>query len=207
MLQQRSNEWFEMRKGRFTSSEIYKLLGVKGLGLTGEGYIFDKAIESIYGLDNENDFVTFDMQRGIDLEPKAFQKFKEIKSLEFIDVQECVFFPYGEHSGSSPDGLVNDDAILEIKCPKRNKFFRIVANGIDEIDKNYIAQMQHQMMCTNSNKAYFFNYLIENGIEYWHEIIIERDEVIIDLIKDRLNIAIELKKEYISKILNNKQYE
>jgi len=204
---QRSEEWFEMRKGRFTSSEIYKLLGIKGLGLTGESYIFDKAIESVYGLYTENDFITFDMQRGIDLEPLAFAKFKELKSLDFIDVQECLFFPYGEHSGSSPDGLVGDDAILEIKCPKRTKFFRIVANGYDEIDKQYIAQMQHQMMCTNSNKAHFFNYLIDNGKEYWHEIIIERDEKMIELMKKRIDIAIELKKEYIKKILNNKQYE
>ena len=204
---QRSDEWFEMRKGRFTASEINKLLGVKGLGLTGESYAFEKAVESVYGLSDDENFVTFDMQRGIDQEPLAFAKFKELKALDFIDVQECVFFPFGEHAGASPDGLVGTDAILEIKCPKRNKFFKLVANGESEIDKNYIAQMQHQMLCTNSNKAHFFNYLIENGKEYWHEIIIERDEVMIELIKERIKLATEIKLNYISKLKLNKQYE
>lgn len=204
---QRSNEWFKMRLGRFTASEIYKLLGVKGLGLTGESYAFEKAVESVYGLDEEDTFVSFDMQRGIDLEPLAFNKFKELKSLDFIDVQECYFFPYGEHAGSSPDGLVGNDAILEIKCPKRNKFFKLVANGESEIDKNYIYQMQHQILCTNSKRAHFFNYLIEDGKEYWHEIIIERDESIIDLIKERIKLATEIKLEYINKLKLNKQYE
>jgi len=204
---QRSDEWFEMRKGRFTASEINKLLGVKGLGLTGETYAFEKAVESVYGLSDDENFVTFDMQRGIDQEPLAFAKFKELKALEFIDVQECVFFPFGEHAGASPDGLVGTDAILEIKCPKRNKFFKLVANGESEIDKNYIAQMQHQMLCTNSNKAHFFNYLIENGKEYWHEIIIERDEEMVELIKERIKLATEIKLNYISKLKLNKQYE
>ena len=204
---QRSDEWFEMRKGRFTASEINKLLGVKGLGLTGESYAFEKAVESVYGLSDDENFVTFDMQRGIDQEPLAFAKFKELKALEFIDVQECVFFPFGEHAGASPDGLVGTDAILEIKCPKRNKFFKLVANGESEIDKNYIAQMQHQMLCTNSNKAHFFNYLIENGKEYWHEIIIERDEEMVELIKERIKLATEIKLNYISKLKLNKQYE
>jgi len=113
-----------------------------------------------------------------------------------------VFFPFGESAGASPDGLVNDDSILEIKAPRRNKFFKLVANGIDVVDSKYIAQMQMQMLCTNSNRAYFFNYLIENGKEYWHEIIIERDEAMIDLIKERIKIATKIKLEYIHKLKN-----
>ena len=171
-----------------------------------KSYVIDKAIEQLYG-EMEETFTSYDMQRGIDQEPLAFAKFKELKALEFIDVQECVFFPFGEHAGASPDGLVGTDAILEIKCPKRNKFFKLVANGESEIDNNYIAQMQHQMLCTNSNRAYFFNYLIENGKEYWHEIIIERDEVMIELIKERIKLATEIKLNYISKLKLNKQYE
>lgn len=211
MLEQRSNEWFEMRKGRFTASDIIRLLGKETLKSTKQSidtFAFEKAVETIYGLeDNEDTFVSKDMQRGIELEPLAFDKFKELKSLEFIDVQKCVFFPYGNDAGASPDGLVGKDAILEIKCPRRNKFFKYVANGFDEVDDKYYAQMQMQMLCTNSNKAYFFNYLIENGVEYWHEIEIARDEEMIELLKQRIKLATEIKNEYISKINNNKQYE
>lgn len=210
MLEQRSSEWFEMRKGRFTASDISRLLGKETLAKTKQSidtFAFEKAVELTYGLDEDDDYISPDMQRGIEQEPLAFDKFKSIKELEFINVENCVFFPYGKHAGASPDGLVGDDAILEIKCPRRNKFFKLVANGINEVDTKYIAQMQMQMLCTKSKRAHFFNYLIDNGKEYWHEIIIERNEEMIDLIKERIEIGADIKLQYISKLKSNKQYE
>ena len=203
---QRSSDWFDARKGRFTASDIHKLLGVRGLGQTGESYIFEKAVEEVFGLDEEDTFVSNDMQRGITLEPLAFRKFKELKEFEFLDVQETTFFSYGSHAGASPDGLVGNDAILEIKCPRPTKFFNLVAKGIDAIDKEYIAQMQMQMLCTNSVKAYFFNYIIFNGKEMWHEIEVERDEKMIDLIKERIEQAIKIKQEFVEYLITNKQF-
>jgi len=203
---QRSNDWFEARKGRFTASNIHKLLGVRGLGQTGESYIFEKATEEVFGLDEEDNFTSYDMQRGVELEPLAFRKFKEIKELDFYDVKETTFFSYGKHAGASPDGLVNDNAILEIKCPRPMKFFNLVAKGIDAIDKEYIAQMQMQMLCTNSEKAYFFNYIIFNGAEMWHEIEVNRDEKMIDLIKERIEESIKIKNEFIEYLITNKQF-
>jgi exodeoxyribonuclease (lambda-induced) len=200
---QRSDEWHEQRRGKFTASEIVKLLGVKGLGETGKNYAFDKAVEQLYG-EMEESFISYDMQRGIDLEPLAFAKFKEIKELEFIEVLNCGFFEYENEAGASPDGLVGNDAILEIKCPRSTTFFKLVATN--EIDSKYYAQMQLQMMATNRNKAHFFNYLVHEGIEYWHEIIVERDEVLCAKIEERIKEAVEIKNEYINKLNNNKQW-
>jgi len=201
---QRIETWKQQRYGKFTASEIVKILGVRGLGETGKNYAIDKAIEALYGEFEEN-YISYDMQNGIDTEPLAFAKFKELKSLEFLEVTNCGFFDNCEHSGASPDGLVSDDAILEIKCPKSSTFFKLVATN--EVDAKYYAQMQMQMMSTNRNKAYFFNYLIHDGTEYHHEIIVERDEVIIEKIKERLQEVIEIKTEYINKIKLNKQWK
>ena len=198
---QRIESWHQQRYGKFTASEIIKILGVRGLGETGKSYAIDKAIEQLYG-EFEERFISYDMQNGI--EPLAFAKFKEMKSLEFLEVTNCGFFENCEHSGASPDGLVSDDAILEIKCPKSSTFFKLVATN--EVDSKYYAQMQMQMLSTNRNKAYFFNYLIHDGTEYHHEIIVERDEVMIDKIKERLQEVIEIKQEYINKINNNRQW-
>jgi putative phage-type endonuclease len=203
---QRSSDWFDARKGRFTASDIHKLLGVRGLGQTGESYVFEKAVEEVFGLDEEDTFVSNDMQRGITLEPLAFRKFKELKEFDFLDVQETTFFSFGSHAGASPDGLVGNTAILEIKCPRPTKFFNLVAKGIDAIDKEYIAQMQMQMLCTNSNKAYFFNYIIFNGKEMWHEIEVERDEKMIELIKNRIDEAIKIKQDFVQYLITNKQF-
>ena len=205
-MQQRSNDWFEARKGRFTGSQIHKLLGVKGLGETGKTYAFENACDIVFGFNEDEGFTSFDMQRGIDLEPIAFNKFAELKQLDFISVEKCTFFPYGDNAGASPDGIVGDKAILEIKCPKPYKFFNLVANGVAEIDKNYFQQMQMEMLCTNSEKAYFFNYIIYNGIPMWHELIVERDEKVIDLIKERIIEATEIRDEYVLKLKSNIQF-
>lgn len=197
--EQRTPDWHKERYGKFTASKIIDLLGIKGLGLTGETYAVERAIEQLFG-EVEEGFTSKDMQRGIDLEPTAFAKFVEVHPN--LKVQNCSFFAYGEHAGASPDGLVDEDAILEIKCPKGKKFFRLVAE--ENIDKVYIAQMQMQMLATGRNKAYFFNYLELGDKVYHHTIIVERDEDMIELIKKRLEEAVIIKEDYI-KLLNSKK--
>lgn len=193
---QRSEEWYKERYGKFTASEIHKLLGVRGLGETGKSYAIEKAIEQLYG-QVEDSYRGADMQRGIELEPLAFAKFQEMHP----EATESFMFSYGKHAGASPDGVVGKDAILEIKCPRATKFFKIVAD--ENIDKEYYAQMQMQMLCSNSSKAYFFNYCVIDGEEFHHTIEVQRDEEMITLIKERLEEAIAIKEAYISKITNN----
>lgn len=203
MSEQRSDEWFEKRLGRFTASEIFKLMGVKGLGETGKTYAIEKAIESIIGKNSE-EIQSKDLTRGVELEPLAFAKFSDIKFLDFLDVSVSEFIEYGDHSGASPDGFVSDNSNLEIKCPKGIKFFKIVADN--KIDDAYLWQMQHQMLCSKTEKTYFFNYIIDKGTEYWHEIIVPRDEAKIKLIESRLTEGIEIKLDYIAKIESKKQW-
>ena len=207
-MEQRSKEWFEARKGRFTASQIYRLMGklttAKGKQAL-DTYAFEKAVEVVYGLDEEQ-VISFDMQRGIDLEPMAFARFSDNKELDFLTVKESPFYPYLDTAGASPDGDVDDNSVLEIKCPRRNKFFKLIANGITEIDPKYIYQMQMQMMVTDTKRCYFFNYLIEDAKEMWHEIIVERDDVVIEEMKKRIEQAEEVKQDYIKLLKSNQQF-
>ena len=61
MEEQLSQEWFAIRNGKFTASKIDSLLGVKGLGKTGETYCFEKAVELVEG-EQEESYTNFDMQ-------------------------------------------------------------------------------------------------------------------------------------------------
>lgn len=205
-MEQRSKEWYEQRKGRFTASRISELMGVKGLGKTGESYAFELACELVYGIDEEDSFISHDMQRGISLEPLAFRKFSELKELEFKSVKEAYFMPYGNDAGASPDGLIDDKGNLEIKCPRPVKFFKLVALGESEIDSNYLYQMQMQMLCSNSEYTSFFNYCIFNGVEMWHEIVIKRDDKIIELMKKRIEEATILRNEFVKYLIDNRQF-
>lgn len=206
MYQQRTQEWRDVRKGKFTASPIIKILGKQGLGKTGEAHCFEKAVELVFGIDEEESFESWDMRRGINLEPVAFDKFKELKYFDFIDVAPAFFFPLGEDAGASPDGVTTDNGILEIKCPRSSKFFNLIDKGKEAIDAEYYAQMQMQMLCSNSTHAYFFNYIIFKGQPMWHEIVVERDDEMIGLIKERLPIAVKLRNEYVQYLIDKKQF-
>lgn len=225
-----SNEEREIRRGKPSASEIHKLLtgGKRPMtdveraeakankskrktvdtmfGDTALTYISEKAYELEFGIDMDDELDSFDIRRGNDLEPLAFQKHKELMAYEFIDVVEGFWVSWGKNSGCTPDGMVGTDAVLEIKCPRAKKFFGLVKNGYDSIDKEYIAQMQMQMMITNSKRCHFFNYIIYNGEPMHHEIIIDRDENMIDDIKNRIEQAVIIRDEYVEQLRTNKQF-
>src|SRR5690554_3869191 len=181
---QRTQEWHDQRKFRFTGSKISNLLGKQGLGKTGETYIFEVVFNSMFP-DLEEGFVSQDMLTKIDREPLAFNKLTEILGKQFIQTETCGFFPYEDHGGASPDGLTSDDGVIEIKCPKAKTFFEVVRTN--NIDPTYYDQMQMEMLSANRSKAYYFNYFIDlNGVEYWHLIIVPRDEQRINFIKQRM---------------------
>lgn len=203
---QRSNEWHNARLGRLTGSEIHLLMGIKGLGLTGEDYAYKKACEIVFGRDEDNEiFVSYDMQRGIQYEPLAFDLFNRINQENFIEATKCDFFEYKDFAGASPDGIVSDDAVLEIKCPKPETFFKLLKDN--EVKKDYLYQMQMEMLCANKSKAYFFNFIIWNGQPLHHTIIVERDEELIAKILGRVLEAVLLRDEFVERIRKNIQFD
>lgn len=206
MSEQRSNEWFNQRLGRFTASQISQLMGVKGLGETGNTLAFDKAIEIVFGRDESWNVETWDMKRGKDQEQEAFELFEQLKAQQFIEVQKASFFPLGANSGASPDGLVGTDAVLEIKCPRPEKFFRIVKDGVSALDKSWTDQIQLEMKCTNSTKCYFFVFLKWQGENLYHELEIEYDAQRVDLILKRIEQAVIIRDEYVNELKTNKQF-
>lgn len=197
MLVYRSPEWYKAREGKFTSSRISDLMGIKGLGKTGETYAFELAVEIVFGYDYEEGYESYDMRLGVEREPLAFEDTRERKAAQFLEVTECGFVVLNENVGSSPDGKVSDNSGLEIKCPKSNKFFRIVADGIEALDKEWVLQAQHQMYVCGFKQVYFVVYTIYNGNPYSHEIIIPRDETVINLIKERIKEAILIRDKYV----------
>lgn len=206
MSEQRSNEWFNQRLGRFTASLVSQLMGVKGLGETGNTLAFEKAIEIVFGRDESWNVETWDMKRGKDQEQEAFELFEQLKAQQFIEVQKASFFPLGTNSGASPDGLVGTDAVLEIKCPRPEKFFRIVKDGVSALDKSWTDQIQLEMECTNSTKCYFFVFLKWQGENLYHELEIEYDAQRVDLILERIEQAVIIRDEYVNELKTNKQF-
>jgi putative phage-type endonuclease len=153
---QRSDEWYKIRLGKVTASRIADVMAKtkSGYSASRKNYMSQLVCEILTGTKEEG-FTSAAMQHGIDTEGLARQAY-EIET--FQAVVECGFYiaPDIEQSGASPDGLVGDDGLIEIKCPNTATHIDTLLTG--SIDSKYIYQMQWQMYCTGRKWCDFVSY-------------------------------------------------
>lgn len=184
-IEQRTEDWYNIRKGKMTASSADTIIA-NGKGL--ETYIYNLMAEYYSSAEKES-YINADMQRGIDLEPEARLEFEFYTNL---DVQEVGFIEYNEFIGVSPDGLIGDDGLIEIKCPNDSVYFKLLLS--DNIKPEYIAQMQMQLYVTNRQYCYFVSYN-PNFEKSLYIKKITRDEEMIEKLKKGLDKGTELIKE------------
>ena len=184
-FEQRTDEWYAIRKGKMTASNAETIIA-NGKGL--ETYIYNLMAEYYSSAEKEN-YINADMQRGIDLEPEARLEFEFYTGL---DVQEVGFIEYNDFIGVSPDGLIGDDGLIEIKCPNDSIYFKLLLSN--NIKPEYIAQMQMQMYVTDRQYCYFVSYN-PNFEKSLYIKKINRDEEMINKLKKGLERGTELIKE------------
>jgi hypothetical protein len=113
-VEQNSPEWDALRLGRATASSYSKFMANYGraFGDPALNYALQIALERVTGNKAEYSFRNEDMERGHEQEPVARMLYEEQC---FVDVTNGGFFDWGDW-GDSPDGLIDDDGVLEIKC-------------------------------------------------------------------------------------------
>jgi len=112
-VEQNTDEWFALRGGKLTSSKmgcVMANLG-KAFGEPAKKYAVNIAIEQITGNPIASTFSNEHMERGHEQEPIARMLYEQQK---FCKVTNGGFFE-SDFIGCSPDGLVNDDGVIEIK--------------------------------------------------------------------------------------------
>ena len=184
-FEQRTDEWYAIRRGKMSASNAETIIA-NGKGL--ETYIYNLMAEYYSSAEKEN-YINADMQRGIDLEPEARLEFEFYTDL---DVQEVGFIEHNEFIGVSPDGLIGDDGLIEIKCPNDSIYFKLLLSN--NIKPEYIAQMQMQMYVTERQYCYFVSYN-PNFEKSLYIKKINRDEEMIDKLKKGLERGTQLIKE------------
>lgn len=146
MAEQGSVEWFSQRLGRVTASRISDVMAKtkSGYSATRKNYLMQLLCERLTGRKEES-YTNAAMQRGTDLEPMA-RSFYE--GNQGVAVTEVGFVPCPgiEMAGASPDGLVGDDGLVEIKAPNTAQHVEFLRFG--QIDGGYQLQMLFQMICT-----------------------------------------------------------
>ena len=121
--QQRTEGWHDDRLGKFSASQIYRLMSEpklksdKDAGNLSEGaitYVYECVAESLTGVRAKDDFFSKYTEWGIENEPIAKKVYETVFNCKVDDTGHIA---YGEHAGGSPDGLVGNDGIVEFKCP------------------------------------------------------------------------------------------
>ena len=149
---QGSPEWFEARRGNVGASSVYKVMA-KGQGKTRRSYM-DELLAEKLGCVIEG-FTNAAMERGTELEPVARSQYEIERDAM---VQEAGFIMHSTIAGfgASPDGLVGDDGLIEIKCPNTVTHLATLESGT--IDGKYQWQMLAQMACTGRQWCDFMSY-------------------------------------------------
>ena len=149
---QGSPEWFEARRGNVGASSVYKVMA-KGQGKTRRSYM-DELLAEKLGCVIEG-FTNAAMERGTELEPIARSQY-EIERDAMVQESGFIMHPTIAGFGASPDGLVGDDGLIEIKCPNTVTHLATLESGT--IDGKYQWQMLAQMACTGRQWCDFMSY-------------------------------------------------
>lgn len=153
---QQSGDWFAARLGKATASRMADLSAKtkNGWGAARAAYMAQIIAERLTGEVAET-FVSGAMYRGADLEPEAraayeFRTGADVATVGFVE------HPTIAMSGASPDGLIGDDGLLEVKCPNTGTHIDTLLSGA--IPPKHVAQITWQMACTGRQWCDFVSY-------------------------------------------------
>jgi putative phage-type endonuclease len=151
MIKQRSTQWFAQRKGRITASNVGAILGLAPYATRDD--VMRRMCMEWQGLSSDfqgnaaTEYGTFHEQLAL----------LDLKSFSNVSVNPVGFITHSRHDwlGASPDGLVGEDGIVEIKCPYglRDDINPKFKNIMEQ--PHYYAQIQIQLYCTGRNVCYF----------------------------------------------------
>ena len=155
-IEQGSEEWLKIRLGKVTASGVADVLAKTKTGVSASrgNYLIKLAIQRVTGVVEES-FTNDAMQWGKDNEAQARVAY-EVASGNFVDQIAFVDHPAIQWFGASPDGLVNNDGLVEIKCPNSATHWSYIKD--DGPPTKYYIQMQAQMACTGRSWCDFVSY-------------------------------------------------
>ncbi len=185
---QQDDEWRRLRLGCATGSGFADVLSKPRAGSaesTGRrNYRVRLALELLTGQPEENNLTTRAIQTGIEREPIARARFEEetghlVEEVSFIKLNHMPV-------GCSPDGLIDDDAGLEIKCPSKAVHLEYLSL-VNQPPAEYQAQVQGCMFVTGRQCWHFVSFNPDFPPELqFHHIVVQRDDLYIKRLEDEL---------------------
>lgn len=166
--EQRTPEWYEVRKGLMTASDAAGALGIpafKGQRNVRQSLLQQKVSGSFTG----NHMTRWGQENEDQVRERAMRALGEVAWEVGL-----VVHPELSWLGASPDGVTNTGKLIEIKCPYKRK------PDPCEVPHHYWPQIQVQLECTDLDSCYFVQWqpaeLAPDNQEVFSIIVVERDK-------------------------------
>lgn len=156
MFEQGTLEWFNERLGKVTASRVADVIAKTktGWGSSRANYAAQLVAERLTGKVTDS-YRNAAMDWGIMTEPDARVAYEFLTD---ATVEQVGFVPHPTiaMSGASPDGLIGNDGLVEIKCPNTATHIETLLG--QSVPGKYITQMQWQMACTGRKWCDFVSF-------------------------------------------------
>lgn len=191
-VEQGSDDWHKMRLGCITASRFKDVIA-GGQGKTRLAYMRELCAEIITGQKQES-YNNEYMQRGAETESQARDYYTLLTGSE---IEQVCFFKVGHADseairvGCSPDGLIGDTGLIEIKCPKTTTQIETFLSG--KMPTTHKPQVQGQLMVTGREWCDFVSFDPRiNGKSCFFKERIYRNEKYIEELQSKIK---QFKKE------------
>lgn len=137
------DEFMQRRAGKITASKMADMMA-GGKGLTRDKYKVQLAIERITGNPIRGGFTSRATEHGNAAEAEALELYEFQYGMEVI---KAGFTPHPrlDFAGCSPDALVGEDGMAQVKCPDQHTFVGYLLTK--KVPRDYFLQMQWEMAC------------------------------------------------------------
>lgn len=155
-MEQGSDEWAQARCGMVTASRCGDVVAMKkGVELAARrNYRSELTCEILTGVPYPQ-YISKEMQWGIDQEPFARAAY-ELQKDVLVETCGFILHPGVDRFGASPDGLVGEDGLIQIKCPNTSTHLAWMLSG--SIPVEHMPQMLGEMSCTQRAWCDFVSY-------------------------------------------------
>jgi len=180
-MEQRSPEWYAARLGRVTASRVADIIAKtkSGYSASRANYMAELVCERLTG--KQGDFYqNAAMVWGTETEPMARSAY-EAHSGNLVTETGLVLHTSIADAGASPDGLIDEDGLVEIKCPNTSTHIDTLLD--EKVPSKYVTQIMWQMACTERKWCDFVSF--DPRMPEYMQIFVKRverdDDMIIEL--------------------------
>jgi len=186
MIEQRTEAWHQQRCGKLTASRFSDILSVLKSGKSSESrskYMREIVFEILSGVPKQSSNAQA-MKWGTEIEQYARESY-ELYTGNIVQSAEFTLHPQFQYVGCSPDGLIDFDGGIEIKCPHdESKHIQTLLEGMPQ---EHIPQIQGTLFVTGRKWWDFVSYDPRQGEDYRLYIQrVYRDEKFINDLRERL---------------------